>query len=181
MQGDDERRIIEKNIKEIVYSVSFIRPIPKDMFFQIFLTNSMEVNIKGTKITAISDERNIDFIKEITFMGSNVQQWVEYFLLSLKEKFSLKVEDVIWSYEVYLEIENNVKLNLNIPSVLPLIGNVTNYGIVITNDPDFKMMLRNFTTVQIDKRIRVIKRSESFIDINNLLSDLEKLLEKIKT
>ncbi|MBB5254487.1 hypothetical protein [Sulfurisphaera ohwakuensis] len=185
MQGNDEERSFEKNskIRDLVYSINFVRPLPQNLFSTIFMTNSLEFKIGNTNVNLMLDERNNNFVKQIIFTGDEVQKWVEYFLIYLKEKFSLKLEDIVWCYEVYLELEsdyNNKKINLNIPSVLPLIGNVTNYGIIITNDQDFKMISRNFTTVQIDKRIRLIKRSQDYINISSLLRDLQDLLDKLK-
>ncbi|QIW23900.1 hypothetical protein EWF20_06880 [Sulfolobus sp. S-194] len=184
MQGNDEERSFEKNskIRDLVYSINFVRPLPQNLFSTIFMTNSLEFKVGNTNVNLILDERNDSFVKQIIFTGDEAQKWVEYFLLYLKEKFSLDIEDIVWCYEVYLELESdyNKKINLNIPSVLPLVGNVANYGIIITNDLDFKMISRNFTTVQIDKRIRVVKRSQDYINISTLLQDLQNMLDKLK-
>ncbi|QXJ35548.1 hypothetical protein [Saccharolobus shibatae] len=184
MQGNDEKGSVKKvrKIREMVYTISFLRSIPREIVNSFFSTNSLEFNFKGVKINLILDERDNNFIKQIMFIGDESQKLVNDLINFLKARYSLRLDEIVWSYEVYLEIEGdfNITKGLQIPSVLPLIGNVTNYGIVITNDPDFKMMNRNFTTVQIDKYVKVIKRSQNFIDIVNLLNELEKLLDKIK-
>jgi len=178
MQGNGERGSNEENIRELIYTISFLRPLPLDIFKEVFLTDSLEFKINEVKISLVEEE---NFVKQIVFEGAKSQQWVDYFVYFLSRK--MKVDDVIWSYEIYLEIETKEDLRkmIKIPSVLPLVGNVTNYGIVISNDPEFKMMLKNFTTVQIDKHVRVIKRSQSIIRIPEILEELEKLLDKIKT
>ncbi|SAI84831.1 hypothetical protein [Saccharolobus solfataricus] len=185
MQGNDEKGSVKKarKIREMVYTISFLRPIPREIINSFFYTSSLEFSFRGVKINLILDERGGNFVKQIMFIGDESQKLVNDLLNFLKARYSLRLDEIVWSYEVYIEVEGdfNIAKVLQIPSVLPLIGSVTNCGIVITNDPDFKMMNRNFTTIQIDKYIRIIKRSQNFIDIISLLNELEKLLDKVKT
>jgi hypothetical protein len=153
-------------VKDQAYVITFVRPIPEDY-----------VNVNAE---IVFDDRNEKFVKEVLIKDGDVQYAVDTFLNSLIKR-GIRLEDVVWSYEVYLEVtpEKRVKLSIQIPSVLPLIGNVTTTGIIISNDPDMKMRVRNFTTVQIDKTIKVIKRSEKYLKIPLILSELEKLLNYI--
>ncbi|MEJ2776050.1 hypothetical protein WIW90_07470 [Sulfolobaceae archaeon RB850M] len=155
-------------VKDQAYVITFVRPIPEDY-----------VNVNAE---IVFDDRNEKFVKEVLIKDGDVQYTVDTFLNSLIKR-GIRLEDVVWSYEVYLEVtpEKRVKLSIQIPSVLPLIGNVTTTGIIISNDPDMKMRVRNFTTVQIDKTIKVIKRSEKYLKIPLILSELEKLLNYINT
>jgi len=155
-------------VKDQAYVITFVRPIPEDY-----------VNVNAE---IVFDDRNEKFVKEVLIKDGDVQYAVDTFLNSLIKR-GIRLEDVVWSYEVYLEVtpEKKVKLSIQIPSVLPLIGNVTTTGIIISNDPDMKMRVRNFTTVQIDKTIKVIKRSEKYLKIPLILSELEKLLNYINT
>jgi|ECHhosMinimDraft_1075155.scaffolds.fasta_scaffold00044_28 hypothetical protein len=155
-------------VKDQAYVITFVRPIPEDY-----------VNVNAE---IVFDDRNEKFVKEVLIKDGDVQYAVDTFLNSLIKR-GIRLEDVVWSYEVYLEVtpEKRVKLSIQIPSVLPLIGNVTTTGIIISNDPDMKMRVRNFTTVQIDKTIKVIKRSEKYLKIPLILSELEKLLNYINT
>jgi hypothetical protein len=155
-------------VKDQAYVITFVRPIPEDY-----------VNVNAE---IVFDDRNEKFVKEVLIKDGDVQYAVDTFLNSLLKR-GIRLEDVVWSYEVYLEVtpEKRVKLSIQIPSVLPLIGNVTTTGIIISNDPDMKMRVRNFTTVQIDKTIKVIKRSEKYLKIPLILSELEKLLNYINT
>jgi hypothetical protein len=155
-------------VKDQAYVITFVRPIPEDY-----------VNVNAE---IVFDDRNEKFVKEVLIKDGDVQYAVDTFLNSLIKR-GIRLEDVVWSYEVYLEVtpEKRVKLSIQIPSVLPLIGNVTTTGIIISNDPDMKMRVRNFATVQIDKTIKVIKRSEKYLKIPLILSELEKLLNYINT
>ena len=82
---------------------------------------------------------------------------------------------------MFIEVELKRKVDLiKVPSVLPLIGNVTTTGVILSNDPDLKMRVRRFVTVQIDKTVKVIKRDERYIRIQNLLAELEELISKLQ-
>ncbi len=160
-----------------MYTISFLRPIPLYIINKIFNTSDLEFNLKGTRVSLITDEKNENFLRQISFLNGDVQYWIDSFLSSLERGFKIRLSDVVWAYEAYVEVDKKVKLDLNIPNVLPLLGNVINYGIIISNDPDMKMRVRNFTTIQIDRTIKVIKRSENYFKIQNILDELEKVIK----
>ncbi|TRM81987.1 hypothetical protein DJ524_02260 [Sulfolobus sp. D5] len=160
-----------------MYTISFLRPIPLYIINKIFNTNDLEFNLKETRVSLLTDERNESFLKQISFFNGDVQYWADSFLSSLERAFKIRLGDVVWAYEAYVEVDKKVKLNLNLANVLPLLGNVINYGIIVSNDPDMKMRVRNFTTIQIDRTIKVIRRSENYFKIQNILDELEKVIK----
>jgi hypothetical protein len=164
-------------VKELAYSVLFLRSLPLSLMREDFGTEALELSVKDTDVSVISDENNENFMRQLIFRGGDVQYWADYFLSRLERVHKVRPEDVVWAYEAYVEVDERVKLDLRIPSVFPLVGNVINYGIVISNDPDMKMRVRNFTTLQLDKTIKVIKRSEKYFKIQNILDELEKVIK----
>ncbi|QGR19665.1 hypothetical protein [Stygiolobus azoricus] len=158
------------DLKEKAYLITFVRTIPKDLLSKI---------LDGIPVEIIPDDRNPNFVKQVAFLSGDVQYYADSLIARLLRN-NINPDDVVWSYEVYLELELKKKLNLlKIPSVLPLVGNVTTTGIIISNDPDLKMRVRKFTTVQIDKTVKVIKRDEKQIKIQNVISELEELIGKL--
>ncbi|BCU68825.1 hypothetical protein KN1_01220 [Stygiolobus caldivivus] len=159
-------------VKEKAYLVTFTRGIPKDLLDKL---------LDGIAADIIPDERSPNFIKQIAFLKGDVQFYVDSLLARLLRN-NINPDDVVWSYEIYLEVELKKKVSLvKVPSVLPLVGNVTNTGIIISNDPDLKMRVRKFTTVQIDRTVKVIKRDEKPIKIQNVLTELGELISKLIT
>lgn len=130
------------------------------------------------------DDRNENFLRQISFISDSnaneMQKYVDDFLIFLKRR-RVNPEDIVWSYETFLEVDEKIKIKINLPNNLPLIGSVTNTGIIVSNDPDLQMRVRNFTTIQIDKTIKVIKRSESYLSIYKILEELENLISILKS
>lgn len=130
------------------------------------------------------DDRNENFLRQISFISDSdaneMQKYVDDFLIFLKRR-RINPEDIIWSYETFLEVDEKIKIKINLPNNLPLIGSVTSTGIIVSNDPDLQMRVRNFTTIQIDKTIKVIKRSESYLSIYKILEELENLISILKS
>jgi hypothetical protein len=130
------------------------------------------------------DDRNENFLRQISFISDSdaneMQKYVDDFLIFLKRR-RVNPEDIVWSYETFLEVDEKIKIKINLPNNLPLIGSVTSTGIIVSNDPDLQMRVRNFTTIQIDKTIKIIKRSESYLSIYKILEELENLISIIKS
>lgn len=165
-----------------MYSISLNKPLPIDMIRRFYgnYFKPYEFTIDKVTIYTLLYEKNENFLRQISFFVESdldkIQRYVNDFLIFLKRN-KINPDDVIWSYETYFEIDEKVKVKLNLPSNLPLIGSVTNLGIIVTNDPDLQMRNRNFTSVQVDRSgIKVIKRADKYIIIPQIIDELEKLI-----
>ncbi|MEM1600319.1 MAG: hypothetical protein QXW51_05880, partial [Sulfolobaceae archaeon] len=111
----------------------------------------------------------------------NAQYEFDKFLRELEKYVRLSSENV-FAYEIYAEFEEKIPVKVNLPSNLPLVGSFTNVGIILSNDATLDMRLREFTTIQIDKVIRVIKRSPryfSYQDVKSGVIELKKILKSL--
>lgn len=130
----------------------------------------------------IRDERNDKFIKQISFINEESAQYeFDKFLRELNKYVKLTPQ-VVFAYEIFAEFEDKFPLKTKLPSVLPLIGNLTNIGLILSNDYSLDMRVREFTTVQIDRTVKVIKRSMNYFsykDIENGLNELKRILKEL--
>ncbi|MEJ2771455.1 hypothetical protein [Stygiolobus sp. CP8521M] len=112
------------------------------------LTVSSEISDKGVNVFIDRDERNENFIKSLTFSSLNAdksQILHDNYLrwLSLK----VRLDKVIWAYQIKAEISTKTKELIKVPSMLPLIGNVMLTGVIITNTKNFNINQRKFCIV----------------------------------
>jgi len=130
----------------------------------------------------IRDERDYKFIKQISFIDKDEAQYeFDKFLRELSKYVKLSTENV-FAYEIFAEFEDKIPIKSNLPPNLPLIGSLTNLGIILSNDATLDMRVREFTTIQIDKTIKVIKRSIkyfSYQDLKNGIAELKKILKSL--
>ncbi len=157
-------------------SIFFSKPFPAQFIHEYFKNESEYFTIQDVEIIIEKDERNEDYVKSVIFSssGEKSQYLFDTFLrwISLK----IRIDEFVWAYQIDCVIKEKVKLGLNLPSMLPMIGNVMLSGLILANVKNLDMNQRKFTIVQIDNDIRIVKRDDKYIGISQIKEDLKKLL-----
>ncbi|MUM65053.1 hypothetical protein D1867_07340 [Acidianus infernus] len=168
-------------IENLSNSIIFSKPLPLSFIKDFFSTDSENFNYDGVNVFVDKDERNENFVKSLTFSSLNSdksQILHDRYLrwLSLK----VRLNEVIWAYQINAEIKAKTKELIKTPSVLPLVGNVMLTGLIIANTKNLNMNQRRFCIVQIDTTVKIIKRDENYFSISRIINDLKELLKVLE-
>lgn len=143
---------------------------------EVFYVDNVEVQLN------FREKTNNQYVNAIYFFsdGDKAQQIHDQFLRWLESR--IRLDEFVWAYQLEVEVKEKVNLKkaLNVPSVLPLIGNVLLTGIILANVKNLEMNQRKFTIVQIDNTVKIVKRDDKYISLMNTLDELGKLIDALQ-
>ncbi|EHP70071.1 hypothetical protein MetMK1DRAFT_00005730 [Metallosphaera yellowstonensis MK1] len=157
-------------------SIIFSKPYPNELLDKMIDGIPLGPEVE---IFEEPDERVNGYSRSISFSskGEKSQEAFERFLRSLSFKGDLR--ELVWAYQVEFVAKIPKVVKLDLPSVLPLVGNVMLTGVVIANVRNLDTAQRKFTLVQVDNNVRVLKRDEQYVSLSELLREAELLVKTL--
>ncbi|EZQ02114.1 hypothetical protein CM19_10960 [Candidatus Acidianus copahuensis] len=157
-------------------AILFSRSFPISFLREYFNNTSNVFNIDDCNVIIEEDERVPSFVKviEISSEGKKSQETFEKLLrwMSLKTR----LDEFVWAYHVEFTSKLEKSYPLSVPSTLPLVGNLMLKGIILSNVKDLDMHQREFSIVQIDNELKVIKRTKKYIGLSKIEKEAENLI-----
>ncbi len=162
-------------------SILFSKPFPLQFIREFFKNDNDYFTVGNVEIFIEKEDRNENYVKSILFSsdGEKSQDIFDMFLrwASLRTR----INEFVWAYQIDCIIREKVNLKFNIPSILPMVGNVMLTGLILANVKNLNMNQRKFTIIQIDNDVKIVKRDERYISISQIKDELKKLLSVIDT